>query len=1044
MPICPVCGEIYLDTFQHQKDRGHSPVPTPTKPVTPPERGPVRREPRIAEMRREEEEERTRRLLERGIDVPGRRLTQGKLIPEVEKVPEGGPRRRPEELPSRIDEARKNRLVNETGNLIFRFNSLAQDFKVWPREQFFPGAIQNAQNKLTEASRLLDRNRSILSEPIPRLEALDEVEKNNKSVVGFLDEVGSIYQKNRLKVGEQVKKRYEPEKEAETKERLAKLPGGGLLSPSTPIEEARRRPAPPTEVPTGRPPAPPEGRDEGGDIPVGEPGEITGKVVNSDNNKGIEGAQVGAYAAPQGFYDITQTDDKGVYILNAPSGRRYRLQATASGYRTTSIMSPRVEAGKPVTADSIKMKPEKKELRGMKRLKKDVPVFNGDWWFGRGDYEGQNGSIRLGLALALTGLLFFLFYRPFFDAIGLSNFIFDWVIPWMITPFLMFFVVSSKFTNDPNWGPIIFAGVVATGLLILVATVAPPFLKEKFFSTSYFWAGSWLAIFLFVANASPKEKQGMVKTLITYGGILLILGTLFLIWNLIASGDAFKIETYIKTLDVLKLVGVPQETVDGIKDGIRNTLSFLQFKGAEPLKPEAKKIGGFEAIQLKFGSRYNEFLLPTLFARMDYTLPITVANPNKLDTKLLVEDFDISDAFLMSSDGKVICGGDVVKDEQNNLVSTIPVKMDKINPEEEKLTTIEFKGKTTQENGNPLTNVVGATVDCRNVLKKDEPLSPATFKQFAKEVLKECGDDRDIFIDVGGAEITRQQCRNNVCEQECSLTVDNFNAKYGLPSQTADPSGDQIYPQTSKYIESEGVCECKAKRYYNVMDEMCFFKNDNAKVTLTSSYKFKVQGKGELIVVKTDADRKLAPKPVITSSAGPLTVTAYFVSDIDVIESKTKARNMFIDIKNDGEGTAKITGLKINSVNIPSQQSIPLLSPYKNIIKCSPDPTRVPIGKESITVICSLVEDQAQASSVLTGSYRTAPVIIDVDYTYSQFHSTSVKVKKEVIPDEVVDQGQVRELNKNFYTLPYYCPVRKVSDPDPNFAIENPLVLFAS
>jgi len=184
-----------------------------------------------------------------------------------------------------------------------------------------------------------------------------------------------------------------------------------------------------------------------------------------------------------------------------------------------------------------------------------------------------------------------------------------------------------------------------------------------------------------------------------------------------------------------------------------------------------------------------------------------------------------------------------------------------------------------------------------------------------------------------------------------------------------------------------------------------------------------------LILVKTDADKKLAPKPSITSSAGPLTVTTYFVSDIHVFEpGKTATKNMFIEIKNDGKGTGKITGMSINGYGVPDLVSgvirfIPLLIENDTrkvaLTSCSPDPKVLSVGEDPVTVVCSLAPQDA---TVVSGSYRTVPVIIDVDYTYTQTHSTTVGIKKESIPEGVTDIEQIIELDTTFKPLPYYCP----------------------
>ncbi|MEK6909814.1 MAG: hypothetical protein AABW61_01925, partial [Candidatus Aenigmatarchaeota archaeon] len=260
-----------------------------------------------------------------------------------------------------------------------------------------------------------------------------------------------------------------------------------------------------------------------------------------------------------------------------------------------------------------------------------------------------------------------------------------------------------------------------------------------------------------------------------------------------------------------------------------------------------------------------------------------------------------------------------------------------------------------------------------------------------------------------------------VCKDNGTNVVNQHNQRYGLSP------GDQLDETGSRYMSGDNECECKVKRRHNVMDNLCFMDNDKAKITLRSSYGFKVQGKGELILVKAEADKKLAPKPTITSSAGPLTVTTYFVSDIHVPE-KTKTSIMFVQIVNDGDGTAEINNLKINSVAIGATP-LPLESGMVKISQCQPS-GKVSIAKDGITLSCPVVVDDSIVKTKVTGAYLTAPVIVDVDYKYTQTHSVTINVKKESIPGGVDDIDQIRELNRQFDPLPYYCPTQEVTDPD--------------
>ncbi len=565
--------------------------------------------------------------------------------------------------------------------------------------------------------------------------------------------------------------------------------------------------------------------------------------------------------------------------------------------------------------------------------------------------------------------------------------------------------VRGEFYQNFGWGSLPYIILFSLVLIALYWWLGPQLLGTfgLEFSPLFRWGGT-IAILLFVIlSYRSKQTWGILKPLLPF--IILFV----LVWGVLGLkhwSDLTNFDWYINRVDLLKIIGVPQDTINNMKDGIRNVLSFLQFKGAEPTKPEAKKIGGFEAIELKFGSKYNNFILPTLFARMDYSLPITVTNPNKFDTKLVVENFNIIDVFLNNrSDNRILCGS-----IGKGATVTGRIELGDVNPEGEEMTTIEFKGKTL----NDLDEVPGPDgekIDCKIALGKykdpvpTNPMYPAKIKKSVPND-DECKEDKN----------TQPPIEN---DQVCKAILNDFYKRYSISAAAISTSADV----EAKYIKSEGMCECTLNRYYNIMDNLCFMDNDKAKITLTSSYGFKVQGKGELILVKTEADRKLAPKPSITSSAGPLTVTTYFVSDVHVPE-KTRTSIMFIQITNDGDGSAQI-----NDIIIDYQKPPPKISGL-TIEKCSPMPdksknVKIFISKDGTTISCPVKIIDATIVNSITGSYLTVPVIVDVDYTYSQTHSTTINVKKETIPEGVTDPDQIKELDANFKPLPYYCPNEK-------------------
>ncbi len=660
----------------------------------------------------------------------------------------------------------------------------------------------------------------------------------------------------------------------------------------------------------------------------------------------------------------------------------------------------------------------------------------------------QRNLSRILIAFGIALFVYLVFYRPIIlTGLGLYD---PFTPPWwflqVFVPLGFFFIIffaTQNMKKIEDWRPLgLSAGVF---IVVFLASFLPPFRFLGGSPTIRFGVPFILALITWYIANKDKEK-GLRTMIIHITSIMFLLGVLLFGINLVTSGALLQIETYLRPLDVLRVIGIPQENIDGIKEGVRSILSFLQFKGAEQEKPEAKKIGGFEAIQLKFGSTYNNFVLPTLFARMNYTLPVTVTNPNKFDTSLVVKNFTIGDIFLDNRSSERIMCGSTSEGEGEILLGDIQ-------PEEEKLSTMDFGNKSY----------------CIKVLdykttKPTNPMFPAKFRQDQKEVEAVCRGADDILPDLGGKGTKREQCKKAQCAEECSPTLSSFNQKYGLPRSTTytydeksdppkiitnpgdNPPGneldfDPVKITGTRYIESDEQCECKVKRFYNIMDELCFLDNNKAKIELRSNYGFSVQGKGELILVKTEADRKLAPKPTITSSAGPLTVTTYFVSGVHIFEptSAPKATKMFIQIENEGDGSAEITGVSIKEKNVPMDLPISLDSDKIKVTRCLPDPTDLTVGTETISAVCDV--EITESPSFVTGSYRTVPVIVDVNYTYSQTHSTTVNVKKETIPEGVTNEDQKIELNRQFKPLPYYCPSIEVDDVNNDFDTE-PLMIY--
>ena len=356
------------------------------------------------------------------------------------------------------------------------------------------------------------------------------------------------------------------------------------------------------------------------------------------------------------------------------------------------------------------------------------------------------------------------------------------------------------------------------------------------------------------------------------------------------------------------------------------------------------------------------------------------------------------------SDEKIICGEVDTCSKFKDTGKTDDSSRCSLGLEEEKSIPISFRGKFRNAASD---TAGGELVNCKDVVgqyrdsKPDKPLFPVKFTQAAVRNIKD-------YCDKNSA------CEKEVCQLECKRTLQQHNSNYGVGTEL-DESG-------TKFTESTGQCECKFTRVDNIMDDMCFMDNDKAKIILRSTYGFKVEGKGELIVVKKADDKKLAPRPAITSGAGPLTLTTYFVPDVYVSDQQQQTVKMFIQIDNDGSGTASIS--KID----PGKDERIL-----GITNCLPQASKetpVFVGDEGTTVVC---DARIVIGSVgVTGSYLTAPVIVDAEYTYSQKHSATLNVRKASIPEGVTNgSDEEKELNRQFRFLPYYCPTREVDDVKP-------------
>ncbi|MBI2547566.1 MAG: hypothetical protein HYW23_03920 [Candidatus Aenigmarchaeota archaeon] len=521
--------------------------------------------------------------------------------------------------------------------------------------------------------------------------------------------------------------------------------------------------------------------------------------------------------------------------------------------------------------------------------------------------------------------------------------------------------------------PLFRDGLVSVASLIL-STILPSLTNFSGFIIDVFTAATafWIALLL----AKRSFTTG-------FGTILIIFMLIFATGWTVNSGELSRI---------ISPTGKIGELLDTFSCYMKNVLSpsglSACIQSASGLTPKVEKVGGFEAIQLKFGSRDNSYSLPTLFARLDYVLPVSVINPNKIDTKLVVKNFAISNIFINSGTGtkRILCGS----------VPSGKISIGDISPEEERSVSIDFTNK----------------IDCRKVVGGDPsfvPLYPSSVS------VKGINQDQ-----------AKKVCNNDQAAKSSQACVDALNLFYYKYSIKPDVASSVDVAQY-RYNAGENSCDCTLNQYYNIMDNLCFTDNDKATVELKSTYDFSVEGSGAFFLAKT------APKPALTptikSSAGPVTVTTYFVPSIHTFDGKSIAKKMFIDIRNDGDGIVTTTSVFVNDkdlTKLEKDKEINLLSDGSVTLTSCAKPVGLSIGKGSVSVACD-VNVKDSASSQVTGPSKTVPVKVDIDYTYSQIQSTSPDVKKLTISANE-DYQKARELNNQYSSLPYYCPTRSIDD----------------
>ncbi|MBI2542822.1 MAG: hypothetical protein HYW24_01425 [Candidatus Aenigmarchaeota archaeon] len=587
--------------------------------------------------------------------------------------------------------------------------------------------------------------------------------------------------------------------------------------------------------------------------------------------------------------------------------------------------------------------------------------------------RGTWSWIFAGVSTVLYVLAFLSIWTPLASTIGSPSTIGIFLLGLFTVALSSYFganrVAGAVSENLPN----VIMGLIITLLMFFIAILplinTIPIIKDSLFLKTV----AFLTIFT-LAMLSSKAR-GIAPT-IGHSLVWSIVALIVLIGiNFFVSGTAFNIDFYINSLDVLRIIGLDQNTIDGMKEGIRKIISYLFAIGQIKPEPDAVKIGGYEAIQLKFGSRHTDFVPPNAFARLDYTLPITIINPNNVEDFVNpVTGFYVDEIFMFNrSNEKMLCG--VVEGAGKSEPIT------SIKSQEEKSMIIQFKNKT----------------DCRDIIAKSRniqdvatvnPLFPIKFKQ-----------------DVNSENITEmtKTGKDFVCERECGETLNNSNNLYGIKNE--------LDKNETAYIESENKCACKFQKLYNLMDDLCFTDN-KANIEMRANYNFSVEGKGELILVNKDSDKKFTSDPKITSSAGPLTVTTYFSPDIYSAESdSSRGITMFIRIDNSGEGDAKITGFDIKDLDIENG--------------CSPKPVNLIVKKGDIkeTGIPITCDASVFKNRDIKEPFTTIPVVVDINYTYSQTYSTAIGLQKASIRGEIIEgSDEYNRLVEQYSPLPYYCP----------------------
>lgn len=376
---------------------------------------------------------------------------------------------------------------------------------------------------------------------------------------------------------------------------------------------------------------------------------------------------------------------------------------------------------------------------------------------------------------------------------------------------------------------------------------------------------------IFALSAISSYKKPLWNALLLQG-IYIGLGWLFLSVFSLQLGN---IDTYLNFLNGLRFVGVPDTTIDSMKSGIRGFLETLNFNLPIKQKPTPTVTNEFLAPKVKFGSKFRDFKLPTLFGGdpTGYSLPVLVSNPNIIENNVVIKDFDIDDLG-------VVQGGTISQDA--NAQAQIDAK--------EKL----------------LCGRISETASPYNIpalLPQSEQQMAIDFKQDASCILQ------DNVLSSQTLSVDTEPDGTRICSETCRVTHRTAYPQGAIePYNSADSGMDKLVQY--KYTHDNKLCECwlnlPRSNEFKLLCEKDLF-GETAKARIMTSYNMVSRGKGE-VRISTEDSLKLIPPLQTSQSLGPLQVSLFFVPDPATIKASATSVTvkMFFAVSNEGGGRAEL------------------------------------------------------------------------------------------------------------------------------------------